>query len=210
MSGDTGCGLPHHLASLYPPHPHSLGAGEENCHLTDATSCNHSKNKGKRNHPLCPMKRLGNNAGESLRRRSWEAFRLHLPNTRKMKERANIAGSVVLVPDLLLINTSSHQIPLTSARVLIPRRAGASKMIAEIWLPSHGQRPRPGIFHSSLDGARTRSFPRRCPLLPAVELLPGKRRQNTWICSCSKAFDCVYLLESSSGLGYWNCFHQTK
>lgn len=87
--------------------------------------------------------------------------------------------------------------------------------MAEIWLPSHGQLPpqplhthRPGIF-SQLPPSRTgaRSFLQRCPLL---NICPESAGQNIWICSYGKTFNSMYLLESSSGLGYWNCFRRIK
>lgn len=127
------------------------------------------------------MKCLGINAGESLRRRSWKALRLHLPNTGKMNERAIVAGNVALATDLLLINTklppnpayinpSAHAPQRQPARTLgkqkdrqdlasIPRAAPPSlafftaPSIAHARAPSSGTARRCLLLNSCLESA---------------------------------------------------------
>lgn len=145
------------------------------------------------------MKCLGINTGESCWSRSWKALQLHLPNTGKMNDRANIAGNVVLATDLLLINTKLPSNPpyiRLSAHTLQCRPAQTSgKEKDHRDLASIPWAAPPARHFSQLPPRRMRAF--LPPALPAVEELPGKRRQNIRICSWSKAFGSMYLLESS-------------
>lgn len=146
------------------------------------------------------MKYLGINTGESHWSRSWKALQLHLSNTGKMNDRANIAENVVLATDLLLINTKLPSNPpyiSLSTHTLqrwLAQTSGKEKDHQDLVSVPQAA-PQLSIFPSSLHGAHVRSFLQRCPL-------------NVWICSWSKAFSSMAVLESSKGC--WNGSHQIK
>lgn len=145
------------------------------------------------------MKYLGINTGESCWSRSWKALQLHLPNTGKMNDRANIAGSVVLTTNLLLINTKlPSNPPYISLSAHTPQRRPAQTSGKEKDHQDLASLPRaapPARHFSQLPAWCTRVL--LPPELPTVEELPGKHQQNIRICSWSKAFSSVDLLESS-------------
>lgn len=106
------------------------------------------------------MKYLGINTGESHWSRSWKALQLHLPNTGKMNDRANIAGNVVLATDLFLINTKlPSNPPYISLSAHTPQRQPAQtsgkekdhRDLASIpWAapPSSAFFPAPSVVHA--------------------------------------------------------------
>lgn len=120
------------------------------------------------------MKYLRINTGESRWSRSWKALQLHLPNTGKMNDRANIAENVVLATDLLLINTKlPSNPPYISLSAHTPQCRPAQtpgKEKDHQDLASIPQAAPPAGHFSQLPPWRTRAF--LPPALPAEHMDP--------------------------------------